>query len=483
MPDVAAVTRPQLRRELGTTGLRRTGGYVDAEFLPQLKGLAAYKAYSEMAANDPMAAAILFSVKMLLRGVDWQVEAADASAAARQRQALVEDVLFRRLRPGWADVVSEVCSMFTYGFAPLEVVWAQDDDGFHPRKLALRSQETLYKWEFDEAQGGQWVGLWQQDILRPLVFLPRTKLLLFRTDSELDNPEGRSILRGAYVPWMRKKAIEEAEGRAAIRAAGLVVVRVPQEVLTDESYTDIKAAYVTMANNLAGDRQGSVLLPSEGFGPDAAGRARYDVQYVVADGRRPGDMSGIIERIDKRIATTVMADFLLLGQQAVGSFALSSDKTLLFEAALWGWLSSIAAVFNSQLLEPWAALNGWDSATMPRLVPGDIRTPNLQELGSYLSALAGMGMPLFPDENLEAYLRQVGGLPATPVGGAERSTPTESTGAPETPRKYLSKSLAARRRVRVPGCTPGAGQFVRRLTEALTAASAPVRDDGPAPTR
>lgn len=496
MPDDAA-PHARLRAELGTTGLRRTGGWVDAEFLPQLKGLAAYKAYSEMATNDPTVAALLFAIKMLIRGVEWQVEAADATAEARQRKDLVEDVLFQRLRPAWADVVSEICSMFTYGYAPLEVVWAQGDDGFHPRKIALRSQETLYKWEFDEAHGGQWAGLWQQDILRPLVFLPRTKLLLFRTETELDNPEGRSILRGAYVPWVRKKAIEEAEGRAAIRAAGLVVVRVPQEVLTDESYTDIKAAYITMANNLAGDRQGSVLLPSEGFGTDAGGRARYNVEYVVADGRRPGDMSGIIERIDKRIATTVMADFLLLGQQAVGSFALSSDKTVLFQNALWGWLTSIAAAFNTQLLEPWAALNGWDLATMPRLEPGEVRTPNLQELGTYVAALASVGMPLFPDENLEAYLRTVGGLPTAPAQGSEPPTPLlpavsaastpEAEGQSPAPaplvKRYPRKAEATRRRLRVPRGLPQGGSFVRRGVVLGTVGSATheAGGDGPEP--
>jgi hypothetical protein len=47
----------------------------------------------------------------------------------------------------------------------------------------------------------------------------------------------------------------------------------------------------------------------------------YSIEYVVpaAGGKKAADMTPIIERYDKRMASTVLADFILLGQQAVGS--------------------------------------------------------------------------------------------------------------------------------------------------------------------
>lgn len=57
-----------------------------------------------------------------------------------------------------------------------------------------------------------------------------------------------------------------------------------------------------------------------------------------------------------------MSDFLLLGHQQVGSFALSSDKTHLFSMALGAYLDIICEVFNSQGIPA----SGWhERRTLP----------------------------------------------------------------------------------------------------------------------
>ena len=48
----------------------------------------------------------------------------------------------------------------------------------------------------------------------------------------------------------------------------------------------------------------------------------------------------IIERHSRHIAMTAMADFILLGHEAVGSFALADSKTDLFGVALGGLFTS-----------------------------------------------------------------------------------------------------------------------------------------------
>ena len=58
-------------------------------------------------------------------------------------------------------------------------------------------------------------------------------------------------------------------------------------------------------------------------------------------GRRQFDTNAIIERYDTRMAMTVLADFIFLGHQSVGSFALSSDKTELFSMAIGAYLDII----------------------------------------------------------------------------------------------------------------------------------------------
>jgi hypothetical protein len=406
---------------IGASGLRQTGGYILADFLPQLQGRRGAETYTEMMNNDALLGALLFAIGMLLRSVEWRVEAADESAAAKKDAEEIETALFKNLTPSFAETMTEICTMFGYGFAPMEVVWTKQDGAIVPGKIALRAQETVEHWEF--ADDGSLLGMWQQDLIHPRVFIPADRLLLFRTETTLNNPEGRSILRSSYVSWMRKKAIEEAEGRTALRVAGLAVIRVPGEILTQA--TEERAKWQKAAEDLGADRQGSLLLPSDVHPETKA--PLYNVEYVVAPGRRQVDMGPIIERIDKRIATSVLADFLLLGQQAVGSFALSSDKTVLFSTALGAWLELIEGVFNRQLLQRWWKLNGRDPAEKPKLTHGDIETPDLSELGSYIAALANVGMPLFPDENLENYLREVGGLPeASPEARAAADAEQEA---------------------------------------------------------
>ena len=42
---------------------------------------------------------------------------------------------------------------------------------------------------------------------------------------------------------------------------------------------------------------------------------------------------------------------------------------------------------------------------------GDIETPPLTEIGTFIQQLAGAGAPLFPDDDLENHLRGMASLP------------------------------------------------------------------------
>jgi hypothetical protein len=399
---------------IGTSGLRKTGGYVTSDFLPALTGQEAVRRYTEMESNDPVLGAILFAVTMLLRGMEWRVDPADPENAKAQELAdFVSDELFKEMDVDFADLMSEVATMFIYGHAPCEVVYAKRDDGrLGLGRIELRGQDTIERWEFDPKTNAL-VGFWQNDWEHPRVFIPLDRCLLFRTETTKNNPEGRSLLRRAYVPWVRKKSIEEAEGRAAMRAAGVVVLTVPSDLMLTSASPEEQtayAAYKSAAKALAEDRQGAIILPSD-VNPETK-VPLYDLKYVVADGKRSGDMSPLVERIDKRMAAVVLADFILLGQQAVGSFALSADKTQLFLAVLKAWSQMISGVFNRQLIPRWMLLNGWDDRTLyPTLVPSGLEKPDLTGIANYLATLAKAGMPLFPDDNLSAHLRELANLP------------------------------------------------------------------------
>lgn len=77
--------------ELGSTGLRHSGGWINEEFLRALQGDRALRVHREMADNDPVVGAMLFAVDMLVRQVEWRVEAPEANSVEEIVAARQED--------------------------------------------------------------------------------------------------------------------------------------------------------------------------------------------------------------------------------------------------------------------------------------------------------------------------------------------------------------------------------------------------------
>lgn len=431
------------KTEVGATGLRGAvpgQGWLYDEFIPELRGTRGMEKFKQMSENDPICSAMLYAIESLVRGVKWRVEPGEppegktlSESKLRASAEFLEGALFEDMNRPFGDVVNEALTMLTYGFSLLEVVLKKRNGGIGSRfddgyvgiaKLSPRSQRTIQRWLFDPS--GELVGVEQLlEDGRGIVTLPNSKLLHFRTTTRLSNPEGRSVLRGAYVSWVRKNTIEESEGRVAARAGGVVEIRVPADLLDENAPSEIKRVrnmWQGIADRLAQDRQGSVLIPSD-CGPD--GKPLYELRFAIPESRRQSDLNSMVERYNKLIAMTVMADFLLLGHETVGSFALADSKTTMFARATGALLDIIAEQFNRVLIPNLWAWNGFDATYRPRLVHGDIENRDLAALGGFVQAMAAAGMPIFPDEATENYLREQAGLPARTEesgGGAQAQT-------------------------------------------------------------
>ena len=113
------------------------------------------------------------------------------------------------------------------------------------------------------------------------------------------------------------------------------------------------------------------------------------------------------------ISQTVLADFLFLGHEQNGSWALSSDKTRLFAMATGAYLDIIAEIFNRHAIPRLIDLNGKHFAKVtgyPELIHGDLESADLSKLGEFLKTCADLGL-ITPDEMLEDYLRTQASLP------------------------------------------------------------------------
>lgn len=427
---MAATKKPTMNMiragTVGKPGLRATGGFVWDEPQTELRGQAGARTYRQMADTDETVGAILFAFNMLLRNVEWTVQAASDDGEDEEMAELVDRAL-RDMATPMTDIIDEVTSMFTYGYAPMEITWKRrdgrssryDDNLVMPHAISLRSQQSVERWVMDDSTG-EVLGLVQQALNGPSVEIPIEKMMLFRTTAARNNPEGRSVLRNAYRPWVFKKRIQEIEGIGVERdLAGLPVAYIPIQYFSESAPAEDRVIFDTwkeMVKSVRRDAAEGLVIPSV---RDEHGNLMFEFKLLNSGGTRTLNTDGIISRYDRGIATSVLADFIFLGQQAVGSFALSSDKTALFAAALGGFIRSIASVFNQQLLARIWRYNGFDVETMPVIVPGDIEQKNLAELAQYVTSLAGAGAVMFPDRELENYLRKAGGLPPAPESGDE----------------------------------------------------------------
>lgn len=405
--------------ELGRVGQRRYGGIFYEEFLPELRGRKGAEVYTEMANNDETVGAILFAVEMLVRQASWNIEPGGSSAKDKEAAEFVQSCM-EDMDMTWTDTISEILSFLTYGWSLHEIVYkrrmgrtkdkrtnSKFSDGLIGwAKLPIRSQETLYQWEYDDQDN--LTGMTQ---MPPpdfgLITIPIEKCLLFRTRSRKDNPEGRSILRTAYRSWYFKRRIQEIEGIGIERdLAGLPVITTPEGMdiwdKDDEDMNAIRAGLEAMVKNIRRDSTEGLVLP---FG--------YTFELTSTGGSRQFDTNSIIARYDTKISQTVLADFIQLGHESVGSFALSSDKTNLFSMAICAFLDIICQTFNSQGIPALIDINGDHFAGVtdyPRLTHGDIEDVDLATMATFIKDMTSIGV-IIPDESLEDYVRQLGKLP------------------------------------------------------------------------
>lgn len=406
-------------KEIGRVGQRRYGGIFYEEFLSELRGRKGAEVFTEMSNNDETIGAILFAIEMLVRQASWNVEPGGSTAKDREAAEFVKSCM-DDMQQTWIDTISEILSFLTYGWSFHEIVYkrrmgrtkdnrtsSKYDDGLIGwMKLPIRSQETLYQWEYDDQDN--LIGMTQ---MPPpdfgLITIPMSKAMLFRTRSRKDNPEGRSILRTAYRSWYFKRRIQEIEGIGIERdLAGLPVITTPEGMdiwdKDDEDMNAIRTGLEAMVKNIRRDSTEGLVLP---FG--------YTFELTSTGGSRQFDTNSIIARYDTKISQTVLADFIQLGHESVGSFALSSDKTNLFSMAICAFLDIICQTFNSQGIPALIDINGDHFAGVtdyPLLTHGDIEDVDLATVATFIKDMTSIGV-IIPDESLEDYVRQLGKLP------------------------------------------------------------------------
>lgn len=471
-------------RESGVSGLDFTYGHIYEDPDYKLRGQLGIAQYDLMRYTDPTVSAILMALTLPVREAKWRVNPASAAGPDVEAAEFVESCL-HDMSFTWDDVLTEICTMFTFGWGYMEWVLkprlgpnpkgggapsTYNDGRIGFKKLALRGQSSLHMWNMDDDTGKlygmkQWAGT-------KILNIPLEKAILFRTTKELNNPEGFSVLRPAHRAWTYKRQIERIEAIGIQRAMqGLPVVKLlsgatreghgDPGVSTEERGQDIiKQLYTNTMLGVIEDEDMEFRFEA----PDMRGIAQ--------------DSSRVIQRYDEAIARSVLAMYILLGSRERGSYALAQELGDLFFLSVEGFINMISQTFSKWGIPILFRYNSFPGITgFPEVATAINRRVDLEALSNFINATV-QAQVLSPDEELERHVRELANLPAPAVQvGGEAVTPAEEeategkSGAPsaEGQKAESGRASASRQDGLVAFAARGGLKGYRRSTDAYKA--------------
>lgn len=429
--------------EVGKSGLNIQNGIVNEEFLVQLRGAQGRKILREMADNDPIIGGAIMAFVEVLSSFEWGIEAPEEATPQEAEAAEFCEQARNDMSDDWSTTLAGIMSMLVFGWSFHEIVYKRrtgpsekpsENSGFTDgrigwRKWAPRAQASLESWIMDDEGGVQGMN---QTTDSGNFAIPIEKALLFRVRGNNNNPEGRPLIRNCYRPWFFKKRIEEIEAIGIERdLAGLPVIHVPVSYLSPTATPAEKAVVAMMQNMVQSIKRNEiegVVFPSL---YDEKGNDLFILELLSTGGSRQFDTDKIIGRYNQQIAMSLLADFLMLGHEAVGSKSLGVSKIDLWMQAVESIAKSIASVVNTHAIPRLLKLNGITVERMPKLTYATSDNTDLTALGAFLKNCVDAGI-LIPDRALEDHIRDLSDLP--PVDEEERAEMFEPDEDPYRPK-------------------------------------------------
>ena len=366
--------------EAGVSGLKRWGGLITEEFLPELRGQRGARVYTEMASNDGSIGAVIRATEDLIRSVGWAVELGGVTPDDELARDFVVSCM-NDMSLSWVDFISSVTTMIQYGWAWEEVVYKiragpnqnppskYNDHRIGWRKIADRAQDSLQRWDLDD-NGGIRAMIQQSVPDFKERRIPIEKSVLYRTRRNRNNPEGYSFLRPSYLAWYMKKSLQEIEGIGAERDfTGALIINLPPRATS----TDRDKAIALIERWKIDEQFGAVV-------PDG-----WTVALIASPGNKQIDTDKSILRYQAEIMMSFLAQFIRLGQVKVGTQALVTGQRDFFYLAIKAILDNIQETSNRFLIPPLIRLNDFRSLTdFPRFVHDEVGQTDIE---SFINAI------------------------------------------------------------------------------------------------
>ena len=370
--NLAELTNEQLKKVFGESGTEEYNGYFFEDPNADFRDDRRVDIIEEMRRTDSQVKATLNALKAPMLKVDWFVEGEDEEVVQ-----FVEDTLFG-MRRSWKDFLRESLAYLDFGFYVFELIWDVQDGNIVLVDLEPRIPNSIEKWETQDGEEGitQWIRT--DDTDKTQASIPKEKLLILTNDKEGTDLTGQSVLRPAYKHYKFKDTAYRVQGISIERNA----VGTPTVFLPETYDQDQKDKAAEAAKNMRSNEQSHMVLPSG-----------FEFEIKTPDGGIPEKMiDNAIAHHDRKIVSSVLANFLNLGEGSTGSFALSRDQSSFFLKHVKDKAEYVAEQITKQVIHKVVRKRFGKDVQVPKLKFSPLGDIDFKEMSESLSVLAQSGL-------------------------------------------------------------------------------------------
>lgn len=349
------------------------------ENLYELMGREGSIRYRQMSRGDDQIGMILRVHKNPIRSCSWGIPLQDDATPAEKRCIdLLNKWTFSDNKISFQTFLGQCLSFMEYGYSAFELVWSTYQ--FENNKYFVPFLEQRLQTSIEEIMPKEKI-VRQVTIEKGLLEIPFENMIFFILNQQGDDMRGESLLRNAYRGWKRKQSYESWIDIGAQRdISGVPTMEIPKSTRIDSP--DYIAAELLL-KNIAGGGENAYMITQEGWKVN-----------IMASQFKPEQHQKIIEGINSGMALSVLAQFVMLGQNGnSGAFALSRDQSDFFLDGLQYVINIIESNYHRYVIRPFVKTNFGDTVDSSRV---NLKGYNLnkkagQELSNVLTALKGAG--------------------------------------------------------------------------------------------
>ena len=348
-PRVPKRTPRKAGRNIGVSGVHVFAGqYQDIDINSCLRGNLKFKEYHNMY-DDTTVASIVSAIALPITSAEWAVvPSVDEPSPLEEQIAYdLQQDLFNMQYITWKEFVNQAVRCVFEGITIFEKIWKLDEGRVKPVNLAVRLPSSVEKWLTDPK--GKPTGIYQ-NVWGDAGFvgeIPIDKLVLFTYDGVGNDPVGRGLFRKIFRAYLIKKDVENISVLGAERAAtGVPVINNANQGDTDQ--------YIKFLQDFVQAQQPYAVFP-EG------------IEFNLTD-VRGSDNSSLLMHFTNAMRGAALSQFISIGEDGVGSRALSEDQTSFFLESLNAAAEIIRSGIQTQLIRQYMKWNYPPDTAEPKLM-------------------------------------------------------------------------------------------------------------------